>query len=106
MSRAVFLIESAELVSLKARELLDAIMAFASFDQAPVLIFRGDALWLLHSHQNAHLIDQKPLQEQFRLLSMMGLSATDLWTDEASLNQLGLDQSQLCIDLQRATTEQ
>ncbi|WP_299974469.1 sulfurtransferase complex subunit TusC [uncultured Pseudoteredinibacter sp.] len=77
----------------QARELLDAALAGAAFDQNISLLFMGAGILQLVEEQNPSAIEQKNLA---KMLSMLALyDVENVFVHEQALEQFGIEEKQL-----------
>ncbi|HIP76564.1 MAG TPA: sulfurtransferase complex subunit TusC [Psychromonas hadalis] len=80
-----------------ARESLDLVLALSAFNESLSLFFMGDGVYQLLENQQPDAILQKNVQPMFKLLDLYDVE--NVYVCEKSLQQRGLSESQLVIDV-------
>ncbi|MEH6556774.1 MAG: sulfurtransferase complex subunit TusC [Oceanicoccus sp.] len=79
-----------------SREAIDFALAAGVFDQNIGLVFIGDGVWQLISHQNSETIAYKNHQKVLSVLPLYDI--TDIYVDQAAVTERKIDPQQLSLN--------
>lgn len=98
MKKILFIQHTAPYGSESPSETLDAALVCAAFGQPVSLLFQGDGVWQLISHQQGQALERKTLLAQLGALPLYDIE--HLYADAASLRERGLQADALGLAVQ------
>lgn len=98
MKKILFIQHKAPYASESPAEALDAALVCAAFGQPVSLLFQGDGVWQLKSHQQGQALERKTLLAQLGALPLYDIE--HLYADAASLRERGLQANALGLAVQ------
>lgn len=98
MKKILFIQHKAPYGNESPAETLDAALVCAAFGQPVSLLFQGDGVWQLMSHQQGQALERKTLLAQLGALPLYDIE--HLYVDAASLRERGLQADALGLAAQ------
>jgi tRNA 2-thiouridine synthesizing protein C len=98
MKKFLFILRRPPYEGSAARETLDMLMTIAAFDQPVRVLFLDDGVFLLKTGQCPEGLGLKPIQ--LWLAALQVYDVEELWVEEESLTERGLDRQNLSLPVQ------
>lgn len=97
MKKFLFILRRPPYQGSATRESLDMLMTVAAFDQPVRVLFLDDGVFLLKTGQRPEGLGLKPVQPWLAALQVYDVE--DLWAEEESLAERGLDRQNLSLQV-------